>query len=194
MPDESKIRQRIELEGEKEYNAALAEARRNLKTLRSELKAETAELGANATAQQKSEVKTRNLQKQIKEQEKVVKTYRDALAEVKKKYGDNDEAVAKWEQKLNEARATLAGMKNSLDQVDTSMKKLDADAQMGTVAAKSFADSIGRIGDIGNSVADSIEGIFTNVVNSVRETITAIWGDIVDLAARSNSMVDLAGY
>ena len=194
MPDESKIRQRIELEGEKEYNAALAEARRNLKTLRSELKAETAELGANATAQQKSEVKTRNLQKQIKEQEKVVKTYRDALAEVKKKYGDNDEAVAKWEQKLNEARATLAGMKNSLDQVDTSMKKLDADAQMGTVAAKSFADSIGRIGDIGNSVADSIEGIFTNVVNSVRDTITAIWGDIVDLAARSNSLVDLAGY
>ena len=46
--DDSKIKQRIELEGEKEYNAALAEARRNLKTLRSELKAETAELGSNA--------------------------------------------------------------------------------------------------------------------------------------------------
>jgi hypothetical protein len=74
MAEDGKIRQRIELEGEKEYNSALAEARRNLKTLRSELKAETAELGNNATAQQKNEVRTKSLQKQIKEQEKVVKT------------------------------------------------------------------------------------------------------------------------
>ena len=82
---DNSIKQRIELTGEKEYNQALAEARRNLKTLRSELKAETAELGANATAQQKNEVKLKSLQKQIKEQEKVVKTYTDALAEVKEK-------------------------------------------------------------------------------------------------------------
>ena len=56
------IKQRILLTGEKEYSAALKEAQRNLKTLRSELKAETAELGANATAQQKNEVKVNNLQ------------------------------------------------------------------------------------------------------------------------------------
>ena len=129
MADENKIKQRIELDGEKEYNAALAEARRNLKTLRSELKAETAELGSNATAQQKAEVRTKSLQKQIKEQEKVVKTYQNALKEVKEKYGDNEEAVAKWEQKLNEARATLANMKNSLDDVSEGMKGVESSAQ-----------------------------------------------------------------
>ena len=62
------IKQKIVLEGEKEYNRALSDAKRNLKTLRSELKAETAELGANATAQQKNKVKVKSLQKQIKEQ------------------------------------------------------------------------------------------------------------------------------
>ena len=41
MADE--IEQKIVLKGEKEYSAALKEANRNLKTLRSELKAETAE-------------------------------------------------------------------------------------------------------------------------------------------------------
>ena len=46
------IKQKIVLEGEKEYRNALKEAQRNLKTLRSELKAETAELGKNATEQQ----------------------------------------------------------------------------------------------------------------------------------------------
>ena len=72
------IKRRIVLEGEKEYSAALKEAQRNLKTLRSELKAETAELGANATEQQKNETRARNLQKQIAEQEKIVKTLRAA--------------------------------------------------------------------------------------------------------------------
>ena len=43
------IKQRIVLEGETEYNAAIKEANRNLKTLRSELKAETAEMGRNAS-------------------------------------------------------------------------------------------------------------------------------------------------
>ena len=108
------IKQRIVLDGEKEYSNALKEAQRNLKVLRSELKAETAELGKNATEQQKNETRLKNLQKQIREQEKVVKTYEAALQEVKDKYGDNEEAVAKWEVKLNDARTALANMKNQL--------------------------------------------------------------------------------
>jgi elongation factor Ts len=70
-PVPNDIKQRIVLEGEKEYNAALKSAQRNLKTLRSELKAETAELGSNATAQQKDEVKTKSLTKQIAEDPKM---------------------------------------------------------------------------------------------------------------------------
>ena len=97
------IKRKIVLEGEKEYSAALQAAQRNLKTLRSELKAETAELGTNATAQQKAETRARSLQKQIAEQEKIVKTLRAALEEAKEQYGDNEEVVAKWEQKLNAA-------------------------------------------------------------------------------------------
>ena len=49
MAGNGDIRQKIVLEGEREYSAALKEAQRNLKVLRSELKAETAELGKNAT-------------------------------------------------------------------------------------------------------------------------------------------------
>ena len=66
------IKQKIVLEGEKQYNAAIKEAQRNLRTLKSELKAETAELGKNATEQQKAEAKTKSLKAQIKEQEKIV--------------------------------------------------------------------------------------------------------------------------
>lgn len=191
---ENDIKTKIVLEGEKEYRQALKDANRELKTLKSELKAETAELGKNATAQEKNAVKVKNLQKQIAEQEKVVKTYRKALEEVKEKYGDNAEEVAKWEQKLNSARATLANMKSDLDGVGESMKGMANDASMATVATKSAADAIGSLADIGGSIADSIEGIFTGMLSTVKQTIADVWADVVDLAARSNGLVDLAGF
>ena len=188
------IKQKITLEGEKEYNAAIKEAQRNLKTLRSELKAETAELGRNATEQQKAETRRKNLQKSIKEQEKIVKTYTKALEEVREKYGDNEDEVQKWEQKLNNARATLAGMKNDLDGLGEGFKKAERDAQMGTVAAKSFADSIGKIADAGEAVSSGIENLFRGMVDTVRSAISEVWADMVDLAGRANSWVDLAGF
>ena len=188
------IKQKIVLEGEKEYNRALSEAKRNLKTLRSELKAETAELGSNATAQQKNETRIKSLQKQIKEQEKIVKTYQDALKEVKTKYADNEDAVAKWEQKLNEARASLANMKNSLDDVGDGFKDIENNASMATVATKSVADTLEKLSGIGETISSGIESAFKGLISTAKDAITTIWGDITDLAARSNSLVDLAGF
>lgn len=188
------IKQKIVLEGEKEYNKALSEAKRNLKTLRSELKAETAELGANATAQQKNETRIKSLQKQIKEQEKIVKTYKDALKEVKDKYGDNEDAVAKWEQKLNDARTSLANMKNELDNVGKSFKDVQGSADMATVASRSVAESLGSIAEVGGAISDGIESVFTGLLESVKSTLAEIWGMIADTAAKANNWTDLASY
>ena len=192
------IKQTIRLDGEKEYSAALQSAQRNLRTLRSALKAETAELGANATAQQKSQVRAQSLQKQIAEQEKVVETLRKALAEAKDQYGDNEAVVAKWEQKLNEARATLANMQNDLTQTGNSFKQVGSDmahaGAEGVTAAKSFADSIGSIGDACTNISSGIEGIFGNIISAVRDTVTELWDFIGDTAARANNWSDIAGY
>ena len=188
------IKQRIVLDGEQEYNRALAEARRNLKTLRSELKAETAELGANATAQQKNEAKVKSLQKQIKEQEKVVKTYQEALAEVREKYADNEDAIAKWEQKLNDARTTLANMKNSLEDTGKGMEKIGDSAQLSVIAANSLADSLGKVADAGSMISGALEEAFKGIVGRIKDTITEVLESVIDLAARSNNIVDLAGF
>lgn len=190
MPKE--IKNRIVLEGEKEYSQALRDANRNLKTLRSEMKAETAELGANATAQQKAEVRSRNLKRQIEEQEKIVKAYRAALEEVKAKYGDNEEAIALWEQRLNGARATLGNMRNELDGVGASMKGMQTDASAAVVATKSVADAIGEIASVGDSVASSIEGIFTGMVDTIREAVSTVWSMITETAARAGEYNDIA--
>lgn len=188
------INQRIVLTGEKEYNKALKEANRNLKTLKSELKAETAELGANATAQQKNEARVKSLQKQIKEQEKIVKTYKAALDEVKDKYSDNEDAIAKWEQKLNYARTSLANMKNELEGVGKSFKDVQGNADMAAVASRSVAESLGSLSEIGGAISDGIESAFMSMLETAKQAVSEIWSMIADTAAKANNWTDLASY
>ena len=195
------IKRRIVLEGEKEYSAALKEAQRNLKTLRSELKAETAELGANATEQQKNETRARNLQKQIAEQEKIVKTLRAALTEAKEEYGDNEEVVAKWEQKLNDARATLAEMKNGLAEASQAVRETGSSFREATdgaaaavVATKSAADAMGELGSVGEAVSGAIEGVFFGMIRVIEDAVSALWDMVSETAAKVNGWEDIAGY
>jgi hypothetical protein len=190
----NEMRTRLVLDGEKQYNAALDSADRHLKSLRSALKAETAELGANATAQQKNELKVKSLQKQIAEQEKVVETLRKALDEAKTKYGDNEEVVAKWEQKLNYARATLANMSNELGTLENGMRGASDATAEGVTASKSFADAVQNIASIGDSVSGALEGIFTGLVDTVRDTVEQLWDFIGQTAEKANQWTDIAGY
>ena len=186
------IKQKIVLEGEKEYNAALKEAQRNLKVLRSELKAETAELGKNATEQQKNEVRTKNLQKQIKEQEKMVRAYEKALQEVKEKYGDNEDAVAKWQVKLNDARTALANMRNGLNDMGKDFQKVDNAIAGSATEAKSFADALEKIGDVSSSVSGAIEKAFSGIASNIRDVVGDVWGNLMDIASRANEWGDIA--
>ena len=193
MAGSNEIRQKIVLDGASDYKKSLQDAQRSLKTLRSELKAETAEMGRNATEAQKNEAKVKSLKKQIAEQEKIVKTYREALAEVKEKYGDNAEAVAKWEQKLNDARTSLANMKNELDGVGQGFKGMQQDANSAVVASKSVADSISNLSSVAEGISSSLEGIFTGMVSHIKDAVVQVWGIIADTAAKANNWTDLAG-
>ena len=186
------IKQKIVLEGEKEYNQAIKEAQRNLRTLKSELKAETAELGKNATEQQKAEAKIKSLKKQIAEQEKIVKTYTEALQEVREKYADNQDEIAKWEVKLNNARTALANMKAGLEDVGQGFQNVKGNAEMGVVAAHSFAEAFGGLADIGDSISGTIEGIFGSIVDTMKAAIGEVWNMIAETAARANNWTDLA--
>ena len=190
----NEIKQTIRLDGEREYNSALQAAQRNLRTLRTELKAETAEMGANATAQQKNEARAKSLQKQIKEQEKVVETLRKALEEAKKDYGDNEDVVQKWEQKLNQARTTLANMTNELSTLENGMRGASSATAEGVVASKSFADAVQSIATIGDSVSGALANIFTGLVDTVRDTVEQLWDFIGQTAEKANQWTDIAGY
>lgn len=188
------IKQTIVLDGEKEYNKALKDAQRNLRLLRSELKAETSELGNNATAQQKNETRARSLKKQIEEQKNVVKTLKTALQEAEEKYGDNADVVAKWRTKLNNARTELGNMTNELNSLESAYDGVNESTELGVVATKSFADSVSAIADVGDSVASKIEDIFTGMIDVIRDAVVEIWELVGETAAKANAWTDIAGF
>lgn len=187
MASGSKIKSQIVLEGEKEYNRALKDAARNIKTLQSEMKAETAELGKNATAQQKDEVRARSLQKQIAEQEEIVRICREQLEKVRAEYGDNADAVAAYEQKLNSARTVLAGMRNGL-------AGSTADTREGIVATNSLAESLERVSSAGESVSQAIESVFNGMLEAVKTAVTQLWELVSETSAKANNWTDLGSY
>ena len=197
MADKS-IGARIELKGEKEYSAAIKEAQRNLRVLRSELKAESAELGKNASEQDKNAAKAKSLKAQIAEQEKIVETMRAAMEAARREYGENSEAVAGWEIRLNNARATLGSMRSDLESASGGIADVGASfveaadgAEMGVVAAKSFADALTDVGNVFGSVSDGIEQGFIGIVGHVKEAVAAIWGELMEVSARANEWTDL---
>ena len=182
MPKGETIGSKLQLDGEQEYKKALNDAYRSLKVLRSELKAETAELGRNATQQDKARTKIASLQKQIEQQQKVVKTLEKALSDSKKEYADNQEVQDKWAEKLNKARAALAEMQNQLGTAEDSLKDFNSSMKdaadssgqaMSTVI--SFNDAMKSIGSIASGIGESLSGIFTSTAETMREMVEEMY-------------------
>ena len=178
MANEGTIASKLQLDGEQQYKKALNDAYRSLRVLRSELKAETAEMGRNATAQDKARAKMASLQKQIAEQQKVVKTLEKALADSKKEYADNQEVQDKWAEKLNKAREALANMQNALGQTQddlskfgSSMKEVANNSGEAMQTVVSFNDAMKSIGSIVSGVGSSLSGIFSATVDTMRDMV-----------------------
>ncbi len=178
MANDGTIASKLQLDGEQQYKKALNDAYRSLRVLKSELKAETAELGRNATEQDKARAKMQSLQKQIAEQEKIVKTLEKALADSKKEYADNQEVQDKWAEKLNKAREALANMQNqmgacqdSLEKFGGSMKDVANDSGDAMQTVISFNDAMRSIGSIASGIGESLSGIFSATVDTMRDMV-----------------------
>ena len=176
------IKSRLQLDGEQEYKKALNDAYRSLRVLRSELKAETAELGKNATAQDKAGKKADSLKKQIEQQKKIVETLKKALADSKKEYADNQEVQDKWAEKLNKAREQLANMQNQMQSAQDAMHKFgdsmrDVSDSSGEAAQGviSINDCLKSIGSIAGGVGNTLSGIFTSTVDTMKAMVDEMY-------------------
>ena len=175
------IQSRLQLDGEKEYKKALNDAYRSLRVLRSELKAETAELGKNATQEEKNAKKAESLKKQIAEQEKIVQTLTQALKDSKEQYADNQEVQDKWAEKLNKAREALAKMKDELEGSKAGISDISGEMQNAAIqttdaanSAMALGQAFSSIGSIVKSAGSNLEGIASSMVDTIEEMVNQV--------------------
>lgn len=141
---------KISVEGESEYRKQMQNIIQQQKEYSSELNLVTAQLGKNATAQQKASSIASVLKKQIQNQESALSAQNTMLQKAVTKWGDASKEASGFRTAINKTSAELATLKSRLsdaenglgefsDQTKTSGDDLAASVTAGTLAAKAYA-------------------------------------------------------
>lgn len=140
---------KISVEGESEYRKQMQNIIQQQKEYSSELNLVTAQLGKNATAQQKASSIASVLKKQIRNQESALSAQNTMLQKAVIKWGDASKEASGFRTAINKTGAELATLKSRLsdaenglgefsDQTRTSGDDLTASVTAGTLAAKAY--------------------------------------------------------
>ena len=140
---------RISVEGESEYRKQMQNIIQQQKEYSSELNLVTAQLGKNATAQQKASSIASVLKKQIQNQESALSAQNTMLQKAVTKWGDASKEASGFRTAINKTSAELATLKSRLsdaenglgefsDQTKTAGDDLAASVTAGTLAAKAY--------------------------------------------------------
>lgn len=140
---------KISVEGESEYRKQMQNIIQQQKEYSSELNLVTAQLGKNATAQQKASSIASVLKKQIQNQESALSAQNTMLQKAVTKWGDASKEASGFRTAINKTSAELATLKSRLsdaenglgefsDQTRTSGDGLAASVTAGTLAAKAY--------------------------------------------------------
>lgn len=140
---------KISVEGESEYRKQMQNIIQQQKEYSSELNLVTAQLGKNATAQQKASSIASVLKKQIQNQESALSAQNMMLQKAVTKWGDASKEASGFRTAINKTSAELATLKSRLsdaenglgefsDQTKTAGDDLAASVTAGTLAAKAY--------------------------------------------------------
>lgn len=157
---------KISVEGESEYRKQMQNIIQQQKEYSSELNLVTAQLGKNATAQQKASSIASVLKKQIQNQESALSAQNTMLQKAVTKWGDASKEASGFRTAINKTSAELATLKSRLsdaenglgefsDQTKTAGDDLAASVTAGTLAAKAYATIGSELLSAGKKVVEA---------------------------------------
>lgn len=140
---------RISVEGESEYRKQMSSIIQQQKEYSSELNLVTANLGKNATAQQKATSIASVLKKQIQNQESALSAQNTMLQKAVTKWGDASTQASAFRTAVNKTSTELANLKSRLSDAENGLgefasetkssgESLTASVTAGTLAAKAY--------------------------------------------------------
>lgn len=172
------IKTTLSLDGEKEFNRAISEAGRGMRVMASEMKAAAADFDVTGDEMQYLGRKSRSLNSQIEQQEKIIRALEGAVADSAQTYGDVSAKTDGYRIKLNNAYAALSRLKKEHEQTDKRMEELGRDSER---TGRRLEQGIGE-------AADDVSRKFDGMVNKLDSDL----GSIKAMTSIS-AVVDVAG-
>ena len=162
------IRTTLEINGEKQVNAALKEMSRNMAVMNADMRAMKAEYSATDDAQRYFAQRSDLLNDKIKQQEQIVEALNKAVKDSAAKYGDAARQTDDYRIKLSNATASLYKMRQEAEEAAQELEDLGRDS-----------NKIGRqiengIGDAAEDVSEKMDGMFAKVsadVNALKGSV-----------------------
>lgn len=170
---------KIQVDGEKEYRAAMAGIIQQSKVLDSELKLLSVSFGQNSTAQEKNKATAEVLGRQLENQKQAVEQLTRQYDKSVQKYGENSTQALKYKQNLLEAQTAVKTTENNISELNSGLNK----------NSKEFKNA----GDSGLSFGDILKAnIFSNFIiegaKKLASSIKDISGEMIEAAARGKAL------
>lgn len=146
----------LKLTGEKEFNDQMKAVNSNLKTLRSDMAAVSAEFDDNAGSVDALAAKNKILQDTVDQQKAKVDALRAMYEKVSAAYGENSAQADKWKQQLNNATAALAKDTAALEKNSAALKKAQKDSSTYTPVTTRLANTVKKAGEVVKSFGAKI--------------------------------------
>lgn len=170
------IKTRFELDGEKEYKAAVSEINASLRVLNSEMKLVSEQFKNNDKSVEALTASSDVLSRQILTQKEKVEALQAALKNSAERYGEADARTKRWQTSLNNAQAELVKMERELKANSAAMEKNNEDL---ADLDEGFDDTIGSGKGLGDVLDDLTGKLGINLPEGATSTL--------------NSMVSLGG-
>lgn len=121
------IKTRFELDGEREYKAAVSEINASLRVLNSEMKLVSEQFKNNDKSVEALTASSDVLYRQILTQKEKIEALQAALKNSAERYGEADARTKRWQTSLNNAQAELVKMERELKANSDAMEKNNED-------------------------------------------------------------------
>lgn len=161
------LRNSIELSGEKQYKAAMAEINRALKEHKSAVKAASAEYDAADEAMRSQTEVVQALETQYDGQQSALQLMNEQLDKVTEQYGENSVEAVRLRTQINNMRAETAKTEAQLRTFRAGLDSVADAAADGDNAVNDMAQSVGGIGEEALSAQDDVAALSKSIADAV---------------------------
>ena len=186
------VKARVEIDGEKEYKAALAELNNGNRVLASEMRKLQAEYKGNAESTEFLTKKGEMLERQLLQQKDKVAELRAAMENAARQTGESSAATQAWAVKLNDAEAAQYNLEHAIEENNEALKANDGQLKAENESLVSVGDTVDDLaGKFGVRLPDGLKKALDNMQGFSSGTVLAMSAAAAGVAALAKVVSEL---